>query len=83
MSKIRVWSAFSRHKHVGPLLKEPMYRHAGWKKIQKKQSIVDDSDLDEIYFTTPLRENLQKKNWDKYCYIECSVEYSAYVHRVK
>ena len=52
-------------------------------KKYKKQSIVDDSDLDEIHFTTPLRENLQKKNWDKYCYIECSVEYSAYVHRVK
>ena len=55
------------------------------KKNTKKKSIVDDSDLDENYFTTPLRENLQKKNWDKYCYIECwySVEYSAYVHRVK
>ena len=34
-------------------------------KKYKKQSIVDDSDLDEIHFTTPLRENLQKKNWDE------------------
>ena len=36
MSKIRVWSAFSRHKHVGPFMKEPIYRHAGRKKNTKK-----------------------------------------------
>ena len=50
MSKIRVWSAFSRHKHVGPFMKEPIYRHAGRKKkYKKKHSIVDDSDFGKTY----------------------------------